>query len=103
MTWRTRSPRAHPHPNRRTPRVTPDQLASLSDNLFSVSVALYSLAVVAFSAQLAFGRRAARTPELVVAGGGVAEPPAAPAPPVEDSRGRRWGVIAMGLTALGAV
>src|SRR5215213_3119553 len=104
MTWRTRSPRAHPHPNRRTPRVTPDQLASLSDNLFSVSVALYSLAVVAFSAQLAFGRRAARTPELVAAGGGVAETPmAAPAPPAEDSRGRRWGVIAMGLTALGAV
>ena len=34
-------------------------LAALSDTLFSVTVALYSLAVVAFCAQLAFGRRPA--------------------------------------------
>ena len=34
-------------------------LADLSDALFSVSVGLYSLAVVAFCAQLAFGRRPA--------------------------------------------
>jgi cytochrome c-type biogenesis protein CcsB len=83
--------------------VTPDQLAALSDNLFSISVALYSLAVVAFSAQLAFGRRTARTRELVGAGGGsvVAETPVSSA--AEDARGRRWGVIAMILTALGAV
>jgi cytochrome c-type biogenesis protein CcsB len=82
--------------------VTPDQLASLSDSLFSISVALYSLAVVAFSAQLAFGRRTARTPELVAAGdGGPVE--ATPSVPVEDSRGRRWGVIAMGLTVVGCL
>ncbi len=83
--------------------MTPDQLASLSDNLFSISVALYSLAVVAFSAQLAFGRRTARSRELVGAGGGsvVEEAPATPA--AEDSRGRRWGVIALVLTALGAL
>jgi cytochrome c-type biogenesis protein CcsB len=81
--------------------VTPDQLASLSDSLFSIGVALYSLAVVAFSAQLAFGRRAARTRELVPAGG-VAEAPGTPAP-ADDPRGRRWGVLAMGLTALGAI
>jgi cytochrome c-type biogenesis protein CcsB len=84
--------------------VTPDQLASLSDNLFSISVALYSLAVVAFSAQLAFGRRTARTRELVAAGGGSVVGDAAPAPTAtEDSRGRRWGVVAMVLTALGAL
>jgi cytochrome c-type biogenesis protein CcsB len=85
--------------------VSPDQLASLSDNLFSIGVALYSLAVVAFSAQLAFGRRAARTPELVAAGAGGpgATVPADAHVPGEDSRGRRWGVLAMGLTALGAV
>ncbi len=85
--------------------MTPDQLASLSDNLFSISVALYSLAVVAFSAQLAFGRRTARTRELVAAGGGpVAEDGTAPATPAgEDTRGRRWGVIALVLTALGAL
>jgi cytochrome c-type biogenesis protein CcsB len=81
--------------------VTPDQLASLSDSLFSISVALYSLAVVAFSAQLAFGRRTARTPELVAAGGGapVGETPNA----AEDTRGRRWGLVAMGLTVAGAL
>jgi cytochrome c-type biogenesis protein CcsB len=81
--------------------VTPDQLASLSDTLFSISVALYSLAVVAFSAQLAFGRRAVRSPELVAAGGGPL--PETTATSAEDRRGRRWGVLAMGLTALGAL
>jgi len=79
--------------------VTPDALAALSNTLFSVTVALYSVAVVAFCAQLAFGRRPARAPELVGAGGPVDESPAAP---VDDRRGRRWGVVAMGLTALGA-
>lgn len=43
-------------------------LAELSDRLFSIAVALYSVAVVAFSAQLAFGRRPAR--ELVPTGSG---------------------------------
>jgi cytochrome c-type biogenesis protein CcsB len=78
--------------------VTPDQsLAELSDQLFPIGVALYSLAVVAFCAQLAFGRR----PAMVPAGSGsvlTAEPPA-----VEPERGRRWGAAAMVLTALGAV
>jgi cytochrome c-type biogenesis protein CcsB len=81
--------------------VTPDQLASLSDSLFSISVALYSLAVVAFSAQLAFGRRTARTPELVAAG--IGAPAAVAQAPAEVTRGRRWGVLAMGLTVLGAL
>ena len=36
-------------------------LAALSDNLFTVSVVLYSLAVVAFCAELAFGRRSVRS------------------------------------------
>jgi cytochrome c-type biogenesis protein CcsB len=76
--------------------VTPDSLAALSDSLFSISVALYSVAVVAFCAQLAFGRRPAR--ELVGAGA-----PVEPGAPVEDTRGRRWGAIAMGLTVLGAL
>src|SRR4051795_7858027 len=88
------------HPTRRTPPVTHDQLASLSDSLFSIAVALYSLAVVAFSAQLAFGRRTTRTPELVAAGGSPVEEPTAPA---ADTRRRRWGVLAMGLTVVGAL
>jgi cytochrome c-type biogenesis protein CcsB len=83
--------------------VNPDSLAALSDSLFSITVALYSLAVVAFCAQLAFGRRPARTPELVAAGGGSAPAEPAPAGPAEDRRGRRWGVVAMGLTVLGVL
>jgi cytochrome c-type biogenesis protein CcsB len=84
--------------------VTPESLATLSDSLFSVAVALYSVAVVAFCAQLAFGRRPARTPELVGAGVGAGPVDgAAPAVPAEDARGRRWGSIAIGLTILGAV
>jgi cytochrome c-type biogenesis protein CcsB len=80
--------------------VTPDSLSSLSDSLFSITVALYSLAVVAFCAQLAFGRRPVRTPELVGAGAPAARPDEAP---VEDSRDRRWGIVAIGLTVLGVL
>jgi cytochrome c-type biogenesis protein CcsB len=81
--------------------VTPDaSLAALSNTFFSVSVGLYSLAVVAFCAQLAFGRRPAR--ELVAAGNAPA-PQSDPAPAPENERGRRWGAVALGLTALGAV
>jgi cytochrome c-type biogenesis protein CcsB len=77
--------------------VIPDaSLAALSDTFFSVSIALYSLAVVAFAAQLAFGRRPVRTPELVGAGSAPARPVA------EPEQGRRWGLAALALTALGA-
>jgi cytochrome c-type biogenesis protein CcsB len=80
--------------------VTPDSLSALSDSLFSITVALYSLAVVAFCAQLAFGRRPTRTPELVGAGA----PAAGPGEPAGESRqGRRWGLVAMGLTVLGVL
>ncbi|MGY1811715.1 c-type cytochrome biogenesis protein CcsB [Blastococcus sp. SYSU D00820] len=83
-------------------------LAELSDTLFSISVGLYSLAVVAFCAQLAFGRRPARqaAPEALVPAGGVSEtpaPPVAPVPAAEPERSRRWGVIALGLTVLGGL
>jgi cytochrome c-type biogenesis protein CcsB len=76
-------------------------LAELSDTLFSITVAIYSVAVVAFSAQLAFGRRPAR--ELVAAGvgsGGVG--PGDDAAPVRP-QSARWGLIGVGLTAVGAV
>ncbi|MGY1703080.1 c-type cytochrome biogenesis protein CcsB [Geodermatophilus sp. SYSU D00697] len=78
-------------------------LAELSDSLFSITVALYSVAVVAFSAQLAFGRRPAR--ELVATGVGASAPGVhgdAPAPPVAQ-RSARWGLVGVGLTAVGAV
>jgi cytochrome c-type biogenesis protein CcsB len=80
--------------------VTADQtLADLSDTFFTLTVALYSVALVAFCAQLAFGRRPVR--ELVGAGGA-----AEPAP--HDSAARaatthRWGAVGIGLTILGAL
>ena len=80
--------------------MTADQLAALSDTLFSVSVGVYSLAVVAFCAQLAFGRRPAPTRELVGAGA-PAEPAGATA--ADPAPARRWGLAAMVLTALGAL
>jgi cytochrome c-type biogenesis protein CcsB len=85
--------------------VTADQLAALSDSLFSVSVGLYSLAVVAFCAQLAFGRRPAGARELVGAGAPVepAGATAAAAPGADPAPARRWGRVAMLLTALGAL
>jgi cytochrome c-type biogenesis protein CcsB len=82
--------------------VTPDpSLAALSDTFFTVAVGLYSLALVAFCAQLAFGRRPAR--QLVAAGG--AELPAADgaAAGAEPASVRRWGVVGLALTVLGAV
>ncbi len=86
--------------------MTADQLSALSDTLFSTSVGLYSLAVVAFCAQLAFGRRPARERDLVgaSAGAGASLPPAgARALPGEPAPVRRWGRAAMLLTAAGAL
>ena len=79
-------------------------LADLSDTLFSVSVGLYSLAVIAFCAQLAFGRRPAAQRELVGAGA-PAGPPAGPATggPAEPASVRRYGAAGMVLTVLGAL
>ena len=81
--------------------MTDSSLAELSDSLFSVSVAVYSVALLAFCAQLAFGRRTTRARELVGAGGGatVVEETVAPDP----ARGNRWGVAALALTVLGAL
>jgi cytochrome c-type biogenesis protein CcsB len=75
-------------------------LAELSDTLFSIAVALYSVAVVAFSAQLAFGRRPAR--QLVPAGRGAGGS-AGDAAPVAPSRTDRWGLIGLAVTVLGAL
>jgi cytochrome c-type biogenesis protein CcsB len=75
-------------------------LSELSNTLFSITVALYSVGVVAFCAQLAFGRRPVRRRQLVGSGAPVDETPA-PEPAPETARGRRWGSIAMVLTVLG--
>ena len=86
-------------------------LAQLSDTLFSVSVGLYSLAVVAFCAELAFGARTAPArPRVRVAVGSVpVDPPVEPTdsttgtPTAEPDRARRVGLVAMGLTVLGGL
>ena len=77
-------------------------LAALSDTFFSVSIALYSLAVVAFCAQLAFGRRPVRTPELVGAGRPPARRPRSgrAGPPLGPGRA---GAHAVGAVAHAAV
>ncbi|SDG03083.1 c-type cytochrome biogenesis protein CcsB [Klenkia brasiliensis] len=83
-----------------------ESLAATSDTLFSVAVGLYSLAVVAFCAELAFGGRTAPARELVAAGGGTVQrpvPAAAGGADDEPARARRWGMVAMALTALGAL
>ncbi|MGY2075767.1 c-type cytochrome biogenesis protein CcsB [Blastococcus sp. SYSU DS0828] len=87
--------------------MTDSSLAELSDTLFSVSVALYSVALLAFCAQLAFGRRTVRSRELAGVGAGpvAPEPPAAPAgqEAPETAQGTRWGLLGMALTPLGAL
>jgi cytochrome c-type biogenesis protein CcsB len=84
--------------------VTADpSLAALSDRLFSISVALYSLAVVAFCAQLAFGRRPVQTPELVASGAGAPAAPTAPEMLPEPVASRRWGQLAVAVAVLGAL
>ncbi|RBY91547.1 c-type cytochrome biogenesis protein CcsB [Blastococcus sp. TBT05-19] len=88
--------------------MTDSSLAELSNTLFSVSVALYSAALVAYCAELAFGRRRRRAEELVGAetgqGGGVAlaDRPAA-GTAAETPGANRWGVVALGVTVLGAL
>jgi cytochrome c-type biogenesis protein CcsB len=79
--------------------VIDESLARLSDTFFTITVVVYSLAVVAFCAELAFGRPAARPRELVAAG----SPAGAPAQDglEEPARARRLGALAMLLTGLG--
>ncbi|MGY1825423.1 c-type cytochrome biogenesis protein CcsB [Blastococcus sp. SYSU DS0541] len=83
--------------------MTDPSLAELSDSLFSVSVAIYSVALLAFCAQLAFGRRVSRTRELAAVGAGSDGGTPEQVPAGETPRGNRWGLAAIGLTVLGAL
>ncbi|MGY1986766.1 c-type cytochrome biogenesis protein CcsB [Blastococcus sp. SYSU DS0669] len=83
--------------------MTDPSLAELSDSLFSVSVAIYSVALLAFCAQLAFGRRVSRTRELAAVGAGSGGGTPEQVPAGETPRGNRWGLAAIGLTVLGAL
>jgi cytochrome c-type biogenesis protein CcsB len=80
--------------------VIDESLARLSDTFFTITVVVYSLAVVAFCAELAFGRPA-RARQLVAAGSGAEPLPAAPEAVEEPTRARRLGALGMLLTGAG--
>lgn len=92
-------------------------LAGISNDLFGVTVVVYSLAMLAFAAEFAFVRRPApiaavpaqlpaREPVLVGAAGVGSQPPDAPvAPLLPDAPARPWtarvGGLAVALTVAG--
>jgi len=90
-------------------------LATLSDHMFTWSIILYSLALVAYCGEYAFGRRgkvASTSPEQVLVTAAAAAPGhGAPAvksvsaprkpPRVRATQAERFGRIAVGATALG--
>jgi cytochrome c-type biogenesis protein CcsB len=91
-------------------------LATLSDHMFTWSIILYSLALVAYCGEYAFGRRgkvASTSPEQVLVPAGaapglgapavksVSAPPKRPRVRVRASQAERFGRIAVTATALG--
>jgi cytochrome c-type biogenesis protein CcsB len=86
-----------------------DSLAHLSDTLFTTAIATYTLAMIGYAGEYAFGRRgrvAATVPqrELVGAGAPVPSRPPGPPAPVDRSRaGERFGRAAVVITVIGAL
>ncbi len=97
-------------------------MAHLSDTLFTTAIALYTLAMISYAAEYAFGRRgrialtSRATPAKVLVGAGAGESrrmdsaPGRVTKPISPSRsgrgsavGDRFGRIAVGLTIIGAV
>ena len=97
-------------------------MAHLSDTLFTTAIALYTLAMISYAAEYAFGRRgrialtSRATPAKVLVGAGAGESrrmdsaPGRVTKPISPSRsgrgsavGDRFGRIAVGLTIVGAV
>ncbi len=81
-------------------------MAHLSDGVFTTAIATYAAAMVAYTAEYAFGRRGriaatSETKVLVGAGGPdvVADPPSPPRRGAADRAGR----VAVGLTVLGVL
>ena len=94
--------------------MTPAEWSALSDSLFSATIAVYSIAVLVFSAELAFGRhgtlRAERRSSAVEAhvgapsqGDGLRRGEESPPPDEKIASTHRWGRAGLALTALGAV
>jgi cytochrome c-type biogenesis protein CcsB len=93
------------------------ELAHLSDLLFTTAIALYSVALISYCGEYAFGRRGrvARTavdvpaPRVLVGAGGLAQPDGVPVDPpaadgdrTTDRRADRFGRLAVLLTVVGA-
>ena len=89
-------------------------LATLSDHMFTWSIILYSLALVAYCGEYAFGRRgkvASTSPEQVLVAAGAAPGHGAPAvksvsappkrPRVRAPQAERFGRVAVAATVLG--
>ena len=86
-------------------------LAHLSDTLFTTAIAVYTVGLVSYCAEYAFGRRgrvaqtsAAAEPAAVGRAAGLAEPPTAAVDPVAvegPSRSERFGRVGVACTALG--
>jgi cytochrome c-type biogenesis protein CcsB len=81
-------------------------MAHLSDGVFTTAIATYAAAMVAYTAEYAFGRRgriaATSQPKVLVGAGGpdvVTDPPAPPRRGAADRAGR----VAVGLTVLGVL
>ena len=87
--------------------MTAEELSSLSDSLFSASVTIYTVAAVAFCADLAFGRRPARALAGSLRGGGEGGPVPGRGPQFSDRTttrsGHPWATAAMVLTTIGAL
>lgn len=94
--------------------MTPAEWSAWSDSLFSAAIAVYSIAVLMFSAELAFGRhgsvRASRPPAAVEVPVGAPSPRGerrlgeeSPPPNEKSASTHRWGLAGLALTALGAV
>lgn len=88
--------------------MTSDQFATLSDSLFSASIVIYAVAALAFCAELAFGRRASHPPAELAAVGAARSAPSAvggpdPRAAAPSTTGHRWGLVGLGLTAIGAL
>lgn len=85
--------------------MTSDELSALSDTLFTGTVVVYAIAALAFAADLAFGRRPSpRSAALVPAGPGAADDrPAGRPDDAERAPSRRWAMVGMVLTGVGAL
>ncbi|MCF6507780.1 c-type cytochrome biogenesis protein CcsB [Blastococcus sp. MG754426] len=83
--------------------MTSEQLSTLSDTLFTVSIVVYAVAALAFAADPAFGRRPSPRRTALVSAGAGTEQPTEPQAADGESPSRRCGPVGMAVTAVGAL